>query len=254
MTAPERTAEQSPNAPYDHYWRTFVATRDTQAREALFQLYMPYARTLAAQLYAGRHRNDVDFNDFRQLALVGLLEAIDRFDPQRSVSFETFCTRRIRGAVLDGVQKLTDAQEQISFMQRAQRERLASLEAAGAANRAAPHDTFERLAQLTAGLAIGYMLDDTGLLAHADNTPSPIPAPWQSVAWRQTRQRLLLAVSGLPERDHKIIHYHYFNGLRFDQIADILGVSKARVSQLHHAALARLRDHLGGSRQLYTIG
>ncbi|WP_244830727.1 sigma-70 family RNA polymerase sigma factor [Caballeronia sp. TF1N1] len=235
-------------------WERFTATRSVEAREAIFLRYMPYARALAAQLYAGRHRNDVDFNDFRQLALVGLLEAIDRFDSVRSVSFETFCTQRVKGAVLDGVQKLTDAQEQISFMRRAQRERIASLEDRSDRDIDAKRDTFDHLTQLTAGLAIGYMLDDTGMLAGEEDKPSPAPAPWHGVAWRQTRDRLLDAVSGMVERDRKIIQYHYFNGMRFEQIANILGISRARVSQLHHAALAHLREELGGSRHLYTIG
>jgi RNA polymerase sigma factor FliA len=61
-------------------------------------------------------------------------------------------------------------------------------------------------------------------------------------------------VARLPERDQKIVHYHYFNGMRFEQIAELLGVSKPRVSQLHRGALTKLRDELGDSRQLYTIG
>jgi RNA polymerase sigma factor FliA len=172
----------TPDSDSDALWEAFIETHSASAREALFQHYLPYARALAAKLYAGRHRNDVDFNDFRQLALVGLLESIDRFELDRSNAFETFCTPRIKGAVLDGVQKLTDAQEQISFMRRAQRERIASLESAGPDTEPVISDTFDKLAQLTAGLAIGFMLDDTGLLAHDSDKPSTIPAPWQSVA------------------------------------------------------------------------
>jgi RNA polymerase sigma factor FliA len=266
MTAADGRTESSPDpnapSPFTSFqaglWRDFVETRANALREALFEHYMPYARSVAAQLYAGRHRDDVEFNDFRQLALVGLLEAIDRFDPGCAVTFETFCTARIRGTVLDGVQKLTDGQEQISFMRRARRDRLASLrsgEASGdTCGNPVPAATFDDLAQLTAGLAISYMLEDTGLFAQDGDAPSTRPSPWQSIAWRQTVEQLRGAVRQLDERDYKIIHYHYFNGMRFEQIADILGVSKARVSQLHRAALGRLRERLGNQRQLYTKG
>jgi RNA polymerase sigma factor FliA len=233
-------------------WREFIETRAAPAREALFVHYFAYARALAAQLYAGRHRDDVDFKDFCQLALIGLIEAIDRYEPDRGSSFETFCTPRIRGCVLDGVKKLTDAQEQISFMRRMRRERVASLAQETVSGEQA--STFPALAELTAGLAIGYMLDDTGMLADIEDRASPLASPWQGIAWRQTKERLVAAVNGMPDRDRKIITYHYFNGLRFDQIADLLGVTRARISQLHRAALLQLREQLGNRQRIYILG
>ncbi|KAK47787.1 RNA polymerase, sigma 28 subunit, FliA/WhiG family [Caballeronia jiangsuensis] len=241
----------SHDATRDRLWKSFVSTRATAAREALFLHYLPYARALAAQLFAQRHRDDVEFNDFRQFALIGLLEAIDRYDPEHRVTFETFCTPRVKGAVLDGVQKLTDGQEQISFMRRMQRERLNSLKAGEVMEDADKHQTLHAVAHLAAGLAIGYMLDETSMLAPSDNAPSPEPSPWQGIAWRQTKERLLAAVSSMPERHRKIIHYHYFNGLQFDQIASILELSKARISQMHRDALTQLRDHIGKPDRIY---
>jgi RNA polymerase sigma factor for flagellar operon FliA len=233
-------------------WAAFVGERSYDIREALFRHYLPYARAIAAQLYAGRHRDDVEFKDFQQLAFVGLLEAIDRFDPARAVSFETFCTSRLKGSVLDGVQKLTDGQEQVSFMRRARRERITSLKSADAGN--ASSDTFALLAHLTAGLAIGYMLDDTGMLAGPAHSGASSATPYQGVAWRQTKERLLAVVAQLDDRSRKIIQYHYFNGLGFEQIGELTGVSKGRISQIHRAALVELRERLGAARQMYLKG
>lgn len=237
----------------DDLWSTFIGTGSILVREALFRHYVPYARALAAQLFAGRLRDDVEFGDFLQLALVGLLEALDRFDPQRGIAFETYCTPRIRGSVLDGVGRLTDGQEQMSFMRRAQRERLASIKD-GAQTGDAATDTFRQIAHLAAGLAIGYMLDGSGMLATEEESAPPASSPWQGIAWRQTQSRLSGAVAELPVRYRRIIHYHYFCGLHFEQIADILGTSRARISQLHHAALAQLKDALGERQRLYMKG
>lgn len=235
-------------------WKAFVETRSIEAREALFHHYMPYARAVAAQLYAQRHRDDVEFNDFRQFALIGLIESIDRYEPDQAASFETFCTLRVKGAVLDGVQKLTDGQEQISFMRRMQRERIASLKIDALHESGSDEDTFRAFAHLAAGLAIGYMLDETSMVAQPEDQPSRAPLPWQSIAWRQTRERLITAVSSLPDRHRKILHYHYFNGLPFEQIAKILNLSKARISQLHRDALAQLRQTIGSADRMYFKG
>ncbi|MEZ0604642.1 sigma-70 family RNA polymerase sigma factor [Paraburkholderia sp. IW21] len=234
-------------------WREFADTQSIAAREALFLRYLPYARAVAAQMFASRHRDDVEFKDFQQLAFIGLLESIDRFDPVREVSFETFCTPRLKGSVLDGVEKLTDGQEQVSFMRRARRERIASLKTADADN-VTVLDTFQLLAHLTAGLAIGYMLDDTGMLADSADRRASFSTPYQGVAWRQTRERLLAAVSQLHDRSRKIIQYHYFNGLTFEQIGELTGVSKGRISQIHRATLIELRERLGAAQQMYLKG
>ncbi|WP_338638609.1 sigma-70 family RNA polymerase sigma factor [Burkholderia pyrrocinia] len=251
-----RTANGSNARPEAELWRMWATERCARTREAVFAHYLPYARAIAARLYAGRHRDDVEFRDFVQLACIGLLESIDRFDPARGVAFETFCTTRVKGAILSGVEKLTDGQEQISFSRRVRRERVASLQTD---DEPAARDTFQALGALAAGLALGFMLDGTGLVAPPNDAAPPddlrLPgAAYRGIAWRQTKDRLVDAVGRLPERTRKIIQYHYFHGLGFEQIADILGLSKGRISQLHRAALADLRKRLGEPEHLHVIG
>ncbi|OXI87191.1 flagellar biosynthesis protein FliA [Burkholderia sp. AU31652] len=253
------SVDDAGTAPETGLWRRWAVERSPGAREAVFAHYLPYARAIAARLYAGRHRDDVEFKDFVQLACIGLLESIDRFDPARGVTFETFCTTRVRGAILTGVEKLTDGQEQISFSRRVRRERVASLQTDGDRATRPGRDALQALGTLAAGLAIGFMLDGTGLIAPtADDAPTGDPtlpgAAYHGIAWRQTKARLVDAVRHLPERTRKIIQYHYFHGLAFEQIADILGVSKGRISQLHRTALAELRERLGEAEYMHLIG
>ncbi|WP_198343965.1 sigma-70 family RNA polymerase sigma factor [Burkholderia ubonensis] len=253
-----RTADAAAARSEAELWRMWAADRCARTREAVFAHYLPYARAIAARLYAGRHRDDVEFRDFVQLACIGLLESIDRFDPARGVTFETFCTTRVRGAILSGIEKLTDGQEQISFSRRMRRERAAWLQTTGEPV-ARDSDTFRALGALAAGLAIGFMLDDTGLVTQPNDTAPPDDlrrhgAAYHGIAWRQTKVRLVAAVEHLPERTRKIIQYHYFHGLGFEQIADIFGLSKGRISQLHRAALAELRERLGEPEHMHVIG
>jgi RNA polymerase sigma factor FliA len=233
-------------------WAHLKSEAGVSAREAVFAHYLPYARALAAQLYAGRHRDDVEFKDFLQLASIGLLESIDRFEPERGIKFETFSTPRIKGSVLAGVTRLSDGQEQLSLQRRMRRERLASLEPE-AQGQGRSRDAFQALAAIAVGLAIGFLLDDTGLVEADTVKPTPYGNGYQTIAWRQTRERLHNALDRLAQRDQKIIRYHYFHGLGFEQIADILGLTKGRISQLHRAALLELRTLVGETQHLFSV-
>lgn len=74
-------------------WRHWREQGDAQARETLIRLHTPYARILAAKLYAGRYHDEVEFDDYFQFACVGLLESIDRYDPQYGATFPHLCQR-----------------------------------------------------------------------------------------------------------------------------------------------------------------
>src|SRR5215217_267187 len=106
LASPRRTDESV-------LWQRWRESHDGEAREALLTLHMPYARTIAAVLYGKRVNDGVEFGDYHQLAAVGLLEAMDRFDPARGVQFRTFASRRMQGAVLSGLERLTEKQQQI---------------------------------------------------------------------------------------------------------------------------------------------
>lgn len=218
----------------ERLWSECRAGSSSTAREALFGHYMGYARNLAAQMFAA-HQADVEFNDYLQLAYVGLIESMDRFDHQRGVTFTSFCTPRIRGSILNGVDKLSEVQEQISYNRRRGKERLALLKSAASAQ--GRKDT---LSELAAGLAIGFMLEGTGMIVEGGQE-TPYGNAYETTAWRQASAQLRQAVLTLPARTRKIIEYHYFEAIPFEQIATLLGVSKGRISQIHKAGLEALK-------------
>jgi len=219
------------------------------AREALFLHYMPYARAMASRLFAGRHRKDVEFDDFVQLANIGLIEAIGRYDPSRGSRFSTFCTPRLRGAVLNGVAKLTEAQEQLSFDRRRRAERIESLRGERTGD-----PRLASLGQLTTGLAIGFMLEGTGMFMHADVAHPGYGEGYESAEWNQIGQTLRTALGSLSPNERKFISFHYFDALPFEQIASLLMLSKGRVSQLHRAALQKLRAALHPDTAIQITG
>lgn len=226
----------------DRHWRALhlgPSEAVGEARQALFMHHMPYARAVAATLFARRHRDDVEFDDFLQLANIGLIEAISRFDPTLHVRFTTFCTPRLRGAVLNGIEKLTEAQEQMSFDRRRRAERVESLRSIREDKR-----QVQSLGSLAAGLAIGFMLEGTGMFQGSDAPSSGYAESFESTAWQQLSATLRAALVGLPTNERKVISLHYFDALPFEQIATLLNLSKGRISQLHRAGLERLRSKL----------
>jgi len=209
-----------------------------QARNDLIDQYLPFARMLAAKYYAHRHVEEIEFDDFFQYAITGLIEAIDRFDPARGVKFTDYAGRRIEGAILDGIEKATDRQQQISMRARIRRARAESLK--GGLNGAEDTNAiFDGLADVAMGLALGFMLEDSGMFAageerHADSATDKIEL-------RELCVLLLDLIEQMPKRERDILRYLYFDELSQEKVGAIVGLTKGRVSQIHKEALARLR-------------
>jgi len=222
-------------------WQALRNNGSAYAREKLFSLHFDFARRIARRQWLDRRSGDIEFQDLCQLASAGLLEAIDRYDADIGVPFRGYAARRISGSIVDGVGKMSEVREQISFRNRARRDRARSLAAAGADS--LPVDEAMRvLTELAVGLAIGFMLDE-GLYVIEGERDRASNA-YESLAWKDTIRRMLEEIGGLPEREQIIIRHHYLTGLTFDQIGAVLGVTKGRVSQMHQAAIGLLRKRL----------
>lgn len=236
-------------------WAAWRTGRDDAARRTLLDRHLPYARVIAALLYARRVHNDVDFDDYLQMARVGLLEAFDRYDPAAGAQFRTYASRRIRGAVLDGLERLTERHQQLALRRRMLADRTASMgshdtadpdgpsteHSAQAGGRHAP-DLFQYLAEVGVGLAVGLMLDDTAMYrAVAEGTPGA-DMSYQPVRLRQTRHQLRDLIRDLPGPEQRVIRLHYEQGHPFEDIAREMGLTKGRISQIHKKAIASLRQ------------
>jgi RNA polymerase sigma factor for flagellar operon FliA len=219
-------------------WRAWSGSRDGAARLALANRYMPYARSLAARLYAGRPNDAVGFDDYHQLAMVGLMEAIERYQLERGTQFTTFATPRIRGAILNGLERLTERHQQVAFRRRAEAERLESFIAEPMS---LEHEDrlLEELEAVSVGVALGFILEGAGQPLGPE-VALPEDA-YARLEMRQVHQQVWSMVELLNPREREIIRMHYKDGIQFDDIAARLRLSKGRISQLHRQAVMRLR-------------
>ena len=223
-------------------WRRLRAGADPGARDRLLEIHLPYARVVARVLYARRHHEEIPFDDYFQLASLGMVEAVDRYDPERGVQFRTFAARRMQGAILNGLERMTEKQQQIAARQRLRAERLqdvAALADDDAGERRRPEALMQFVGDVGIGLAVCWMLEGTAMVEDASAVRS-IPF-YQGVAARELRARLLEAVEALPPPERTVIRSHYLQEVPFEDVAATLALSKGRVSQLHRQALGRLR-------------
>jgi RNA polymerase sigma factor FliA len=219
-------------------WECWFATKDASMRQSLVEHYVQFAASIATRLFARRPNEGVEIDEYRQLALVGLIEAIDRFRPEQGATFTTFAFSRIRGAVLNGLESLTERLQQSAFRRRLEADRLESV-APEPLSRESTSELLERLGSIGVGIALGLILDGTGnAVAPEERLPEDAYA---RVEVRQLNQRLWALVRSLPERERDVIERHYGMAHPFEAIARDLELSKGRVSQLHRQAVQHLR-------------
>lgn len=222
-------------------WRCHLDRQDRDARERLILLYLPFARAVAGGLYGQHVHHEAEFGDYVQWATLGLIESLDRYDPGRGAHFRTYAQARMAGAIRNGLQHASDRQEQASLHRRRTAERLASLKRGSAVEdpMASAGALLRGMADLGAGMFLAFMLEDSAML-QSEGQALP-DGCYESLRYKQEERQLRQRIGQLSPRQQSVVELHYFQGLRFQQISELLGITKGRVSQIHRQALLRLK-------------
>ncbi|HXM19364.1 MAG TPA: sigma-70 family RNA polymerase sigma factor [Candidatus Tumulicola sp.] len=236
----------------------FVKSRCPHERERICDLAMPLVRRLATSLLR-RLPTHFTADDLIGDGCVGLLRAIERFDPSFGASFETWAARLIRGAMLNGLRRMDIVPERVRRDARvldAARWRLAQGEGKAPDDKAAARGAGldqRRLASIHLALrsAAPASLDASVQPGEegprlGDRIACESPNPAAVVTERITRGDIGRAVTELPDRERYIVASFYGRSITFREIGQRLGISKQRVSQLHARALSDLKSALTG--------
>ena len=226
-------------------WKAFKQDSCNKSRNELVTRYHSLARSIAAGVYARRPDNEVEFGDYLQYASVGLLEAVDRYDPGKGASFKTYASYRIKGSVLNGVQTDTEKRYQIQYSKRVNIKRLKSLKGSCGSS---SEDIFSEIVDLTVGLAIGYMLEGSGLIHDTEDQNKN--DPYNENVYDDLCNSVLHEVEHLSEKQRMVIQYHYFQYMTFDKIAELMMITKGRVSQIHKTAIHNIKQNVSHSNNL----
>lgn len=205
-------------------------------KNKLITLYTPFARKIGIHI-ALRYRSFGVFkDDCCQNALLGLIESIDRFNyGQGRASFKTYAAYRIRGAVLNGLPNYSEDLKLYHYRRNLQQERVESMVKKAFESSA---DRYDQIIDATLDIAVGVLLEQNN-----ETIQEELSKPYISSSDYLLNQRLLKIATGLPRKERLIVYYHYFLEYRFSEIAELVGVSKARVSQLHAKAITTIRIH-----------
>jgi RNA polymerase sigma factor for flagellar operon FliA len=170
----------------------------------------------------------MDWSDFAQNATVGLLEAMSRFDPERGLDFMAYAKLRVQGAVFNGVRVFMTGVDRGARAHRSQ-DRLDHL----AGDEPEGGDLLSAFIETVTGLGAGLLLE------HA----SPMTAEGLQREMENQELGLLLAqaLQRLPERERLVLTAHYINQVPFNVVAEQIGLTKGRISQIHRSALGNLR-------------
>jgi RNA polymerase sigma factor for flagellar operon FliA len=224
---------------------------------ALLKQYSPLVRRLAHQMIAKLPAN-VELDDLIQVGMIGLSDALSRFDAAQGVQFETFATQRIRGAMLDELRGN-------DWMSRGDRRHQRSIEAAvhklEQRHGRAPSEgeiaremgltltAYQELLGKVRGTQLIYLEDMSGDEGDDDYLDRHVAAesvanPVERLQDQRMREALVEAIKNLPEREQYVMSMYYEHDMNLKEIAAVLGVTESRVCQLHSQSIARLRTRL----------
>lgn len=220
----------------DSLWEEYWRDNDLAVRDKLIEHYKSLVEKLAGYHFARRIDDDIDYGDLIQLGYAGLIESIHRYDPNSNAKFETYASYRVKGSILNGLAKMSEKREQIEYRSRIRRDRLKSLASKDEPNN--KDDVFDELVDVALGLAVGFMLEDASVFQCEEK--ELIDKGYSSLQYSDLRSSLVSKVETLPDNEKMVIYYHYFQGLKFDEVASAVGLTKGRVSQLHKKALTAL--------------
>jgi RNA polymerase sigma factor for flagellar operon FliA len=231
----------------DLLWRRYKETGDRDARDRLVLQYSPLVKYVAGRVRSGLPPS-VDQNDLVSDGVIGLMDAIDKFDPDRGLQFQTYAVSRIRGAIVDGL-RASD------WVPRSVREKVRDIDAAQTRLEAElgrpPRD---RVVAVALGISVQELRKVYSQTAHTsvisfenvldEDTPRAtggVPGEMDDLP-----PGFLAAVRELAERDQVVVALYYWERLTLAEIGQVLGVTESRVSQLHSRATMALRRKLLG--------
>ena len=237
-------------------WTEFVATRRAELRNQLISTYIPLVRFVVGRLGIPP-TSLLEADDLVSYGTIGLINAIDRFDPSRGVRFEAFATVRIRGAVIDQLRSL-------NWLSRSAVRRVRRIEAAMAKlEQHLGRPAKEEEAATELGISTDryrQMLLEVSVTVLSLDAPLSLPAqddgatsladlledhdmvgPAEEVEQRELVVSLTAAIDQLPPRERLLLSLYYQEELTMKEISKVLGVSESRVCQLHIQAILHLR-------------
>lgn len=257
----EQSSTESQSDAVHALWKRWKEAGDAEARGHLIEHYVGLVDFVTSRLAIGLPRN-VSKDDLASYGIMGLIDAVEKFDPGRALQFETYASWRIRGSIIDGLR-------QADWVPRSVREKARKIE-----------EAYQRLEQThlrsvtdqemceylqVSEQEFHHMLQDVSV-ASICSLEDPIREeesetrltmlvderaknPEDSVRELFLKESLAKAIERLTEKERTVVSLFYYEELSLSEIAEVMSLSPSRISQLHSKAILRLRGHLGRAKE-----
>ncbi|MCB1247625.1 MAG: FliA/WhiG family RNA polymerase sigma factor [Acidimicrobiia bacterium] len=240
----------------DELWAHYKATGDERARDGLILHYSPLVKFVAGRVGSGLPRN-VDQSDLVSSGTLGLIDAVDKFEPERGFKFETYAVNRIKGAILDELRKLDWVPRSVRARTKEIQRTMADLEhkyqrtpsedeVADAMDISTDtlRDHLGEIAKL-GFVALDELLKpgekESGSMSEMIADPSATD-PSGNFEREETRYALADSINRLPDRERLVLTLYYYEGLTLAEIGSVLNVTESRICQIHAKAVISLRN------------
>lgn len=248
----------------DELWQEYKKTRSPQLRDAFIRQYMPLVKYVAGKVAVGMP-GSVEFDDLVGFGQFGLLDAINKFDPDKNVKFKTYAVTRIRGAILDELRQLDWVPRSVRQKSREIEDTIVRVESK-LGRTASDEEIAEEMGISVSELQqtvlkvsgtsvlslndVWYSGDDSDRVSIGDSIESPSSLNPDVIVEREEVRRVIIeAINELPEKEKMVLVLYYHEDLTFKEIGQVLDVSESRISQLHAKANLRLRAKLTNIRK-----
>jgi RNA polymerase sigma factor for flagellar operon FliA len=252
------TAQEPAERGINALWSEFKLSGAQALRNQLIIYYSPFVKYVASRVLSGLPRH-FEEEDLVSYGIIGLIDAIERFEPDRNLRFETYAIPRIKGAIIDELRSIDWVPRSVRTKARAVEQAVTHLEAT---LRRTPNDSeVAAEMELTIGdfhkalrkiSTVGMMALDEVLRGGerserstlGETLPDGSHGPVDMFEAKESKEALVSAVDGMPERERTVLMMYYYDGLTLTEIGDVLGVTESRVCQIHTKALRQLRSKL----------
>src|SRR5580700_9476129 len=243
------TAQESVERGIETLWSEFKQTGAQTLRNQLIIYYSPFVKYVASRVLAGLPRH-FDEEDLVSYGIIGLIDAIERFEPERKLRFETYAIPRIKGAIIDELRSIDWVPRSVRTKARAVEQAFTTLEAtlrrtpteAEVAQElqmsSADFHTAMRKISSSGVMALDEVLrggsgDRADRSTLGESLPDRSFGPVDTFEAKESKQALLDAVEGMPERERTVLTMYYYDGMTLTEIGSVLGVTESRVCQIH---------------------
>jgi RNA polymerase sigma factor for flagellar operon FliA len=252
-------------------WGDYVKTRSRSLRDALIRNYLYLVRYVAGKMSMSVPPS-VEIDDLVSSGVVGLMDAIEKYDPGRDTKFETYAVARIRGAIVDDLRSLDWVPRSVRRKARMLEDAYSNLE--GELHRPASDEEIcdklnisaDELRAMTEEVASAGLLslDDFVGNQEGERTTRVIDlvcsksadSPSAPIEVEEMREALAQSILNLPDKERTVLALYYYEDMTLKEIGRTLGVSESRISQIHTKAVLRLKGRLRVAREslLATLG